>query len=59
MEIIFHSPFFYGFFRMVSFPPMGHLEWGYLSVWVVKPLDSMETLSREISNRHALCTVEL
>lgn len=59
MEIIFHSPFFYGFFRMVSFPPMRHLEWGYLSVWVVKPLDSMETLSREILNRHALCTVEL
>lgn len=59
MEIIFHSPSFYGFFRMVSFPTMRHLERGYLPVWVVKLLDSMGTLSREISNRHALCTVEL
>lgn len=59
MEIIFHSPFFYDFFRMVRFPLMCHLERGYLPVWVVKPLDSMETLSREISNCHALCTVEL
>lgn len=49
MEIIFHSSFFYGFFRMVSFPPMRHLERGYLPVWVVKLLDSMETLGREIS----------
>ena len=36
MEIIFHSFFFYGFFRMVSFPPMRHLERGYLPIWVKK-----------------------
>ena len=36
MEIIFHSPFSYDFFRMVSFPPMGHLERGYLPIWVKK-----------------------
>lgn len=36
MEIIFHSPFSYDFFRMVSFPPMRHLERGYLPIWVKK-----------------------
>lgn len=56
MEIIFHSPFFYGFFRMVSFPPMRHLERGYLPIWV-KKLKLYGNASREISCRHALCTI--
>lgn len=59
MEIISSQSLFLWLFSDGKLPAYASSRAGDLPVWVVKPLDSMETLGREISNRHALCTVEL
>ena len=39
-------------------PPQGHLERGCMPVWMVNVFIISETLSREISRRSGVCTIE-
>lgn len=59
MEIISSQSFFLWLFSDGKISAYGSSRAGVSADMGEKILNSMETLSREISCRHALCTVEL